>query len=199
MRNQSVIHDTEEKNFWLRYGESLEQAFVALMQAHNPGSRVRINPAKEQDLTAPDLLCLSGRIADLKSQFTPFFSAGKYGLDPRYTFSFNTKDMDRYRQFYPDISIYIWVNWVQDTLTLRGREIKVRPYQAVYRIRLSELIDLADTEEMPLHYYQRRKPISKGFRAGLVDEKGNACASYLVDLRRYRPLFFFNHSDSVIC
>ncbi|MDO4705225.1 MAG: hypothetical protein Q4A98_03305 [Comamonadaceae bacterium] len=69
----------------------------------------RINPAKNMDKTAPDLI-IDGAISDLKTQNTPFFTASRYGLDPRFAVTFNRKDYERYKRIYPSIVIYFWID-----------------------------------------------------------------------------------------
>jgi hypothetical protein len=103
-RNHNVPHGTEDKQWWLRHGERLEADFVELCVTHL-ALDVCLNPAKLVDPTAPDLL-VDGKIADLKTQNTPFFTASRYGLDPRFTITFNWKDYERYRKLYPDIIIF---------------------------------------------------------------------------------------------
>src|SRR3989344_8017214 len=110
-RNISIPHDTEDKSWWLLHGAQLEERFVEVCCKHLHLSAA-INPVKITNPTAPDLV-VNGRLADLKTQNTPFFTAARYGLDPRFAVTFNRKDYERYKRFYPDIDIYYWVDWTQ--------------------------------------------------------------------------------------
>ncbi|NBT26093.1 MAG: hypothetical protein EBT09_05980 [Actinobacteria bacterium] len=103
-RNHNVPHGTEDKQWWLRHGERLEADFVELCVTHL-ALDVCLNPAKLVDPTAPNLL-VDGKIADLKTQNKPFFTASRYGLDPCFTITFNRNDYERYRKLYPDIIIF---------------------------------------------------------------------------------------------
>lgn len=181
--NTPAPTDPQDKPAWLLHGEQLEHEFVALMGVQNPGSRIRINPEKTHRPTAPDLLFGSGMLADLKVQNTPFFKAGRYGLDPRFTWTFNEKDLVRYRRLYPGISIYVWINWRQTSLRIGGQTLQVTPYEAIYRVRLPDLVKRFLDGQMPRHVYQNR-----GGGEGLYDENGNTVASLLVDMRQFKPL-----------
>lgn len=98
---------------------------------------IRLNPAKLLDLTAPDLL-VDGRIADLKTQNTPFFTASRYGLDPRFTITFNRKDYERYISLYPDIAIFYWIDWTQTT----WRDMSVGYLVGVYKLPFAKVCSL---------------------------------------------------------
>lgn len=159
-----AAHDTEDRFWWYRYGEHKEASFIALMQRHHIPTRR--NPAKLLEPHAPDLL-VCGRLSDLKTQNTPFFTAARYDMNPRYTVTFNRKDYERYVIDLPDIWLYFWIHWTDTTWHLRV----VEPINAVYEIQFPLL--RARIAAAPEHYYQRRQ----------TDPRHNAASSFLLDVR----------------
>ena len=174
MTNRRVAHDTEDKAWWVAHGESMEAPFVALCQ-QKLGIDAQINPAKSEDPTAPDLL-VSGEVADLKVQNTPFFSAGRYGLDPRFAVTLNRTDVERYTTLYPRIVIYFWVDWLQ----LEWRDLAVAPLRGVWRANLAAVTAMIELGA-PEHSYVRRRD----------DRRGNAKSSYLLDLQELELVALF--------
>lgn len=191
LRNTKIKTETEIKEWWCKHGEKQEYEFVSLMSHLSPHMRLQINPKKNIDPTACDLLMGTALLkCDLKCQRTPFFSANKYNLDPKYTFTFNSKDLFRYKELYSDIKIFIWIDWQQTSLTLGKRSWQVEPFKAIYRVNFEDITHLADTGKAPLHHYQRRPSGGNPNHPlhGHIDDKGNATASYLIDLRMFTPL-----------
>jgi hypothetical protein len=178
----SQPHDTEDRAWWWKHGETLESAFVEFGQDWLDLD-VKINPGKATTPTVPDLL-VNGQIADLKTQETPFFTSHVFaGLDPRYTVTLNLKDVRYYRESYPDIVLYFWVNWRQR----QWRDRTVEYLGGVYRVPLTMILTLI-AAGATTHYYARRKTL----------EERNATESYLFDVRSFERLFqttdpaFFN-------
>lgn len=165
-----VTHkDLQAKTAWCRAGESLEEAFVSRFGKQ---FGVRINPAKRLSEYDPDLLQNDGRLADLKTQNTPFFKARElYNLDPTYTVVFNEKDIIRYSKKYPNIMIYFWVEWRSVKFVKGDHCLEVDYLNGVYRVPFQKLKEAL--KDAPKHYYSQRKN----------DTKGNAKASFLIDLR----------------
>lgn len=163
-------HDLQDKSHWCKDGEKIEEAFVRL---YGTQLHLAINPAKEHDPYAPDLIdTVTGKLADLKLQATPFFRAQKlFGIDPTYAVVFNEKDKLRYQDKYPEITIYYWVNWVAVKYKTDLNEITVQPLQGVWRSEFPKFKQYLSTS--PLHYYQQR----------VDDTKGNAKGSYVCDIR----------------
>ncbi|MFC3859590.1 HD domain-containing protein [Deinococcus antarcticus] len=161
------MHDTEDRAFWYEHGERQEHEFLQLAARH--GLPVRLNPAKTRDKTAIDLLLTlpDGREvpADLKTQNTPFFTAGKYGKNPGRAVTLNDKDIRRYERLYPDAVILFHVNWT--TLTWRGQHVP--PLHGVWSATLPEIKKLI---QQPAHTYQRRK----------TDPRPNAASSHVLSL-----------------
>ena len=190
-RNAAINADTEQKKQWCKMGEKMEEDFIGLIDSFHPNWRVKINPEKNTKKTAPDMVYGDeDKYCDLKCQRTHFFTAGRDGLDPQYTFTFNQKDYVRYKELYPEIGIFVWINWEQTSLTIRGTELKVDPYSSVYAVPFQKIVDLIESGQAPLHSYGRRVTTidSNHPLSGLVDKDGNAKASYLIDMRLFKPI-----------
>lgn len=170
-RNKT-LHDTEDKTWWCQHGIDLEERFVRMCN-ERLGIEACINPQKSSDQYAPDLV-VRGTIADLKVQNTPFFTAKRYGLEPRKTVTFNRKDYLRYRSLYPEIDIFFWVDWQQTEW--KGQ--RVDHLVGVYRLpfqRVSLLIESGAPEHGYIH------------RQG--DQAGNAKSSFLLRLDDFEAIF----------
>ena len=171
-RNAAIAHDTEDRDWWYLHGNNLEESFVQICQ-QRLALKAQINPSKRFDKYAPDLM-VEGNLADLKTQNTPFFTASKYGLDPQYTFTFNRKDYERYQSRYPEIDIYVWLDWRQ----VEGYGAKVNYLGGFFTLpftRVAELIEAGAKD----HFYLRRQS----------EEDRNAKSSFLLDIRDFDELF----------
>jgi len=135
------MHDWNDKLWWCKYGEELEREFVDNI-APSYGLNAIINPEKETDVYAPDLV-VNGEIADLKVQVTPFFTSD----NPQWCVTFNFKSRKLYTLYYPDIVIYFFVHW----RTLKWRNVIVEPLYGVWRVRLR------DMDFSTLHEYKNGK------------------------------------------
>jgi len=171
-RNVVVPHHTEDKSWWLQHGEKLEILFVKIC-SERLNLNMAINPKKLTDPTVPDLL-VDGKLADLKTQNTPFFTAGRYGIDPRFAVTFNRKDYIRYKQLYPEIDIYFWIDWTQ----LEYKACKVDYLGGIFRLPFKD-IELMIEGGAPEHDYLHRKN----------DTIGNAKSSFILDIRKFQNLF----------
>lgn len=168
------MHDTENKSWWVKEWRSAEEEFVGLAQKSN--LNIQINPAKEIDVYAPDLLIDNKLLGDLKCQRAPFFSSGRYGMNPQTCVTFNRKDYERYSRLYRDIIIIFWVKWETLSYKLGGRIIEVNPLEGFWWARFEKLSKLI--EDAPLHAYKRR----------INDKSGNAKDSFLIDLNDLKSL-----------
>ena len=105
------MHNTEDKNFWVdKYGEKNERNFINV--SNNFGIKeLQINPEKQSNPHVIDY-CWRDSLADLKTQTTPFFTAGRYKVNPRFAVTFNRKDYERYNRYLEETkkSIYIFFN-----------------------------------------------------------------------------------------
>jgi len=170
-RNTNVSHDTEDKAWWLQHGENLEVEFVARCRQRLK-LEIALNPEKQRDKTVPDLV-FGERLADLKTQNTPFFMASRYGIDPQFCVTFNRKDFERYSDRYPDIVIFFWVDWKQVTY----KSVSVQPMTGIFMIEFSDIRKQVNSGA-PEHSYLRRAH----------DRLGNAKSSFLFDVRTMHSL-----------
>jgi len=181
----TVMHDTEDRAWWYKYGEMGERYFVEnICPEFNLDAQ--INPEKERDPTVPDLV-VDGQLSDLKTQKTPFFTAFRYHkmengvpvpYDPAYTVTFNHKDYKRYNKLYPDIDIYFWVKWKDTSYSSSfGTTVQVAPVSGVWVASFDQLKCLIEEKQYHLHEYGKR-----------ISRAGNARDSYLIDLRDLRRL-----------
>jgi hypothetical protein len=172
------MHNTEDKGWWVIEWAKQEQLFVTQV-CPKLGLAAAINPAKQHNRYAPDIV-VDGRVADLKCQQTPFFKARVlYNLDPQYVVTFNRKDYLRYQRLYPGIQIYFWLDWQVREMLIGPTTFVVDPLAGVWRAPLGRIAALIEGGAAPLHTYQRRQ----------ADRQGNAKDSYLVDVRELECLY----------
>jgi hypothetical protein len=169
--NPKVIHNTEDKQWWCHHGEHLEASFVELCKTQF-GIDMAINPQKATDPYAPDLTIdlpdMETYLADLKTQNTPFFTASRYRLDPQYAVTFNRKDYERYRELYPQLLIFFWVEWKQTT----WRDRCVRHMAGIFEAPFSLMRKAIEEGRIPEHEYIAR----------VNDNSGNAKSSFVFNL-----------------
>lgn len=174
VRNASK-YNTEDKQKWCKEGEQLEKAFVENI-VPKLSIKLDINPQKKTNPYAIDLIDYTNKkYADLKSQNTPFFTAGRYKYgkekeiqyDAQFTVTFNKKDYENYKKNYPNCDIYWCINWTQ--LTYGSNTIK--PLDGVWVAKFSDMANKIEQNEVYLHEYIHRK-----------DDDVNAKDSYLFDL-----------------
>lgn len=167
------MDDTENKTLWTSRALADEREFVERV-APRLKIKVAINPAKAHDAFAPDLVRADKRLADLKKQTTPFFTAQRYGLSPQYAVTFNEKDYLRYKELYPGIAVYFWVKWERQSYPPKNPTITVPAMEGVWVTAFTTLASLIESGQLRLHRYRRR----------VNDAAGNAKASYVLDVRR---------------
>ena len=136
-------YNTEDKQKWCKEGEKLEIAFVKNI-VPKLAIKLDINPEKKINPYAIDLIdYTNNKYADLKSQNTPFFTAGRHNYgegektqyDPQFTVTFNRKDYENYKANHPECDIYWCINWTQ--LTLGGTTIK--PLDGIWVSKFSDM------------------------------------------------------------
>lgn len=169
------MHNTEDKLAWCEIGLEKELEFVSFMNGKTQRT-ICINPEKEHNKYAPDLLS-NGLIADLKMQETPFFTSGRYTYSPQHVVTFNEKDYLRYKEKYPDITIFFWVRWAR-TVYPDNPSISVDKMSVIWEVPFSVLADKIRRGVFPLHAYQRR----------VDDTNGNAKRSYVLNMKLFKPL-----------
>ncbi len=167
-------HDTEDKAWWVEEGANQEERFV-IQCREKFGIDAVINPVKKDDKFSPDII-VNGKLSDLKTQTTPFFTSKNYKCDPRFTVTFNRKDYVRYKSKYPFLSIVFHVVW--DVTS--WKHMSVEYLEGVYRADFSLLQYLIESESVPEHHYQKR----------VNDTNGNAKSSFLFDVRNFECLYF---------
>lgn len=161
--------DLQAKSIWCKDGEKIETAFV---NKYGTKLNLIINPEKNTNPYAPDLMYDNSILADLKTQNTPFFKAKKlYNIDSSYAVVFNRKDAARYYKMYPNIIIYFWVEWHSVKFKMNDFENSVEYINGVWKISFVELVELL--KKAPKHNYQQR----------VNDTKGNAKTSFVLDIR----------------
>jgi hypothetical protein len=158
----------EDKAAWIAYGQIAEREFCTW--AATIGLDARLNPAKQADPYAFDLL-LDGQPADLKTVRTPFYSSQVlYGISPQYAVTFNLKDAERYRAIYPDIRVVFDVRFTRWHIQ---SPLAVEPMRLVAVGTLDEIAAAVKARGSQKHEYAARTD----------DRNGNAKASWLFDVR----------------
>lgn len=175
------VHDTEDKAWWVEAGRRRENAFVEVADAI--GLRLAINPEKDTNPYAIDLVMADGSFADLKCQTTPFFTAQKkFQIPPRFCVTFNEKDYRNYVENKPDADIYWWVHWEDLSKTFSGDwgsvTKTVKPLSGVWRFPFPVMAEMIRMQEAERHEYGRR----------VGDLHGNARESYGFDVREWERL-----------
>lgn len=170
-RNRALFN-TEDRTQWCVWGEGEENDFVEHI-VPRLGIDLRINPEKAQKPWEIDLFDYThNHYADLKTQNTPFFTAGRYmyggvPYDPIYTVTFNKKDYENYIEKHSDCDIYFWVYWSQ----LAYRNIRVNELYGVWKASFQRMAEKIQAGEVVLHVYMHR-----------VNDDHNAKESYLFNL-----------------
>jgi hypothetical protein len=188
-RNTAVAIDTEDKLRWCREGELYEQMFVENMNAHTHLS-MQINPQKTTNQMAPDLWVPQYGLCDLKTQRTPFFTASKYNISPKNAITLNMKDVIRYRELYPEIGIFFWIDW-QNNQASGGRFKAVEYKWGVYFETIKNILSLIDNDIAKTHEYQHRKQPDAPddvLRARAMNKEKNATKSFVLDCNWLQPV-----------
>lgn len=130
--------DYNNRAAWYETGERKEREFCALL-VDEYGIAAEINPDKARDKTLPDLI-VAGELADLKTQHTPFYKAREIaGIDPARLVSLNLKDALRYREHWPRLWLYFWVEWPESSREIGDTLYRVRAVRGVYRARMEQI------------------------------------------------------------
>jgi hypothetical protein len=159
--------DLQNKTLWCKEGQKIEEAFV---EKYGTQLQVAINPQKVVNPYVPDLVNQQG-LADLKTQNTPFFKARKlYELNPSFAVVFNRKDYERYRDKYPNLDIYFWVEWHSVKFEMGSFVQEVEYVNGVWKIGFPELSQVISRS--PEHFYKQR----------VNDTKGNAKSSFVLNI-----------------
>jgi hypothetical protein len=147
--------NNEDKESWCIHGEELEREF--LVKSFNSGLAVYRNPQKVENKYANDLYVVMP--SDLKSIRTPFRTANRYGIDPRFAITINEKDLLRYKDKHPMMLVVL--------------DIKHDLYTGLHIAQLGHLITASENGRAKRHEYMAR----------INDVIGNARASFVYDCR----------------
>jgi len=187
------IYDTEDKDWWLQYGEQKEAAFLKFARHHRLLPGIAPNPVRAggKNAGAPEFV-YDGCPLDLKVQHQPFFEAERrYGIRPRFAVTLNYRDLRDIEEKYPDCNVVFWVNWIPTRyLKTEPRkkmspkviaDISIAPLNGVWIATPQELFKFEDEaiRAGTHHWYQRRHH----------DNKGNAKSSYVIDIRKLKLLW----------
>jgi len=161
--------------YWVtEYGEVHETRFIDVAKSLGV-SGLHINPDKEKNPTVIDYVWRDG-YADLKTQTTPFFTSGSYGIPSRFAVTFNRIDYERYSDYLAGgnkIYIFFWLNW---------NETRMRDYctDYLFGVYLDDFCEIKKRIEAgaPEHIYCRRHD----------DRNRNARSSFLLDIRKSRTV-----------
>jgi len=174
--------DPQDKQAWYAEGERWEQEFVETIvpRLHMD---IIINPAKTAEPWAHDLI-VYGKPGDLKRQSTPFYTAGRYGMDPRFTVAFNVKDLTNYMMNYDrDFVVLFWLDWGVDLQERFG--VEVEGMCGIWQTTIGAIDAMTDA---PMHVYKNR---------GEGDEEHNATESILLDVRSFGLLYYNGYGLSL--
>jgi len=169
------MHDTEDKQWWCEHTANKDEIEFVEQIAPRLDLDIIINPQKENNKTAPDLLW-NGQLAELKSPRTPFFMAKKYfNIPADWAVTFNTKDYHRYIALYPEIPILFHVRWEQLKKKIHGKIYTVNPIEGVWETSIQQINQFVK-DGAKIHTYWKR----------INDKRGNAKASLGLDLRKMK-------------
>ena len=181
------LHDTEDKSWWLTYGDDNEKAFLSFCSTNNILPGLSLNPERSggKRRGAPEFI-FNGKYLDLKVQHQPFFEAEKlYKIPPRYAITLNWRDVKDVREKYPDCQVAYWVNWTsvryiklnrtETKPTVTVADISINPLHGVWYMTPQLMFGLEEDaiKKGNLHWYMRR----------FADTRGNAKSSYVIDIR----------------
>ena len=177
------LHDTEDKDWWLRLGQRLEDSFIALCREKKVLHSIRPNPERTSAKAYLPEFVWKGAPLDVKVQRQPFFESwDRFGIRPRYAVTINLQDIVDIRDKYPTCRVAIWVDWLAtryvktDPADETVSDITVEPLHGVW------LVDPTGLERLGREGVERGRHHTYGRR--LRDKKGNARGSYVVDVRR---------------
>lgn len=145
--------NNEDKLVWCGLGEEAEKNFAG--SPFFDGVAVFANPGKMKDRYTHDLFIMQP--ADLKTIRTQFLTADRYGIPTRTAITLNVKDVERYSDLYPRITIIFDIQF-DDFKSIR--------YAGLHQIKRAIKGGFAK-----VHTYQNR----------VNDIQGNAKESYVLN------------------
>lgn len=172
-----AVHDTEDKEWWVRAGLRRREAFVGIV-APSLGLDATHNPAHEEDKAQAELL-VQGLPSDLQCPTTPFFKAEElYGIPLQYAVTWNRVDYQRYLAGIGAFFLIWWVHWDTTQMRIGRRDYSTPRLSGVWRTPYEAIAERIAQHRTPRHTYARR----------VGDRRGNARDSYVLDLRRFERL-----------
>jgi hypothetical protein len=160
------------------YGENVEKSFC-VNRLYDLGLTGFMNLEKKKNIYAHDMFSVFP--SDLKTVRTPFFKAlEKFGIDPQFAVTINLKDMQRYKELYPNIVVVFDVLWDEKICKklIDGVEYSVQPMHKTYAGFIQDIrtaVVMCGNNKVE---YQGR----------VNDTNGNAKASYVFDVRTLQEL-----------
>lgn len=171
--------DLNNKSAWCEeYGDKVEKTFC-VDRLYQLGVTGYINLDKRADKYAHDIFTVFP--SDLKTVRTPFFKAwDKFQIDPQYAVTINMKDMQRYKELYPNIVVVFDVLWDDKICKkfIEGVEYEVKPMHKTYAGFIQDIRSAVVACGNKKVEYQGR----------VNDTGGNAKASYVFDVRKLQQL-----------
>jgi hypothetical protein len=191
-----ALHNTEDKEWWLREGEAREREFLDLCAAQNILRGIVPNPERTANRKYLPEYFYRGALLDLKDHRIPFFESERTrGIPPRYALTLDEQDVIDIEKKYPDCRLVFYVNWMAvkyrkfavdenggETLV---KEISIQPLHGIWGLTPARMKKL--TADLRAHEYLRRKD----------DTRGNARTSYGMDLRRLTQIWVDSASPPI--
>lgn len=147
------MHDVEDRPHWYASGERNERLFVQMCHEEIPNLDIDWNSAKKENKLLPDLL-YEGRPAEFKGLFTPFFRAyAQYRIPSEDCFTMGSRGYSNLLGYKDVEYIFIWKQFRQESklgYSIKGNE------GWVYRVRISELIPLVESDRTKTHWHNNR-------------------------------------------
>lgn len=179
----------EHKNVWVQLGVIWETWFLSLCRKHgtNHSGFMRMNADKlKRNAYGIDMEIhtLSGGISEwvpleLKYAQTPFFlSESKYGIPPRFAYTFDVKDELHYKALGREFYLVIFIDYPE----FYGFGQSIKPLRDIYLTTWSALNVLIQDaiRTNRIHTYKNR----------VNDQIGNGRQSYILDVRNLIPMTF---------
>jgi len=171
--------ELNNKQSWCdTYGENVEKSFC-VDRLYDLGLTGYMNLEKKKNIYAHDMFSVFP--SDLKTVRTPFFKAyEKFEIDPQFAVTINLKDMQRYKELYPNIVVVFDVLWDEKICKklIDGVKYSVQPMHKTYAGFIQDIRTAVIACGNNKVEYQGR----------VNDTKGNAKASYVFDVRELQQL-----------
>jgi len=183
-----ILHNTEDKDWWLKEGEVREREFLQLCEAQNILNGIIPNPERTANRKHLPEYFYRGALLDLKDHRIPFFEAARTrNIPPRYALTLDEQDVLDIEKKYPTCRLVFYVNWIavkyrKVAIGEGGREtilkeITIQPLHGIWGMTPARMRKLV--ADRSTHEYLRRKG----------DTRGNAKTSFGVDLRQLTQIW----------